>query len=165
MRLSICVAFAIAVFICPRTAYSQYDWSEHFGPQETGFEKYWFGEVDLEVRGLRGMIDWKHYSAGVQDSAYATKKIVTKAYRVDRSTEEEQPVYSSFSLLDTGGRQTSTTYLDPRTGKVIQRVAFRYDEHGRLVEWKPVKDPRDVAYAPTAQTIYSGSPPVGRSQS
>lgn len=158
------VVILLVALTSASTSNAQYDWSPHLGEQLTGFEKYWFGKWDLEVRSLKGMIDWKHYSDPIKSDVGLVSRINREAMRRSAADSTESVVHRSQSIVRSDGRVSSTTYLDPKTGKTLQRELFRYDDDGRLVEWRPVRDPSDVSYASIARTLFVGTLPAGRSQ-
>ena len=160
-----CLSTAIVALLTVSDVSGQYDWTRHLGTQQTGFEKHWFGTWDLEVRTMRGMVDWNYYSGTKASSWGGLKKIVRRATRIDRADSSRHLVHHSETLFDPNGRPSVTVFLDPITGRPIQRELLKFDGMGRLLEWRPVKDPADVAFAPVTRTLFEDVLPVGRTQS
>ncbi len=155
--------FLSAVLTTAQVTQAQYSWDAHFGPQQTGFEKHWFGNWEIEMLPLRGMINRSYYeSDGLWQRG--VRKIRREVTRVDMSAGSERVVHRSFSLVNSHGQITATVYLDPQTGKQVQRESFKYDAAGRLLEWRPVRAPEDVPVASIAETFYPERLPYGRYQ-
>jgi len=143
-------------------ARAQYAWDTHFGPQPTGFELHRFGNWELEMIAFRGMIDRAYYESD-RRAELGVRRVHRTVTRFDRDGTR-RVIHESTSLVDASGRMTATLYLNPHTHQQVQRESFKYDDGGRLVEWRPVKDPGEVAVASIAQTTYPGRLPYGRYQ-
>jgi YD repeat-containing protein len=153
----------ILAALASRDARSQYAWDEHFGSQPTGFEKRWFGNWEIEMVPMRGMIDRGWYESESR-AERGVRQIRRKVVRNDKAGTGKRVVHESLSLVNADGRITATVYFNPQTRKQVQRESFKYDESGRLLEWRPVLDPAEVAIASIAQTAYPGRLPFGRYQ-
>lgn len=157
------IGILLLAMLSAREAASQYAWNEHFGPQPTGFEMQWFGNWEVEMVPMRGMIDRAWYESD-RRAEQGVRKIRRKVVRNDMGGDGQRVVHESMSLVDADGRVTATVYFNPHTHKQVQRESFTYDEAGRLLEWRPVMDPDEVAFASIARTAYPGRLPYGRYQ-
>ncbi len=144
-------------------ARAQFDWSGHLGQQLSGFEKHWFSSWEMENTSLRGMIDRSYYESNTL-AEHDIRRINRTVERPDRSGGGSTTIHRSTSLVDADGRITATLYFNPQTGKQVQRESFKYDDAGRLLEWRPLRDQADVPVASIATTIYNRMLPSGRYQ-
>jgi hypothetical protein len=157
------IALSLVLVLTTVPASAQYSWDAHFGPQQTGFERTWFGNWEIEILPVRGMIDRSVYESD-RLASRGVRKINRTVTRHDRAGMGSRVVHKSVSLVNSDGRVTATVYKNPQTGKQVQRESFKYDDSGRLLEWRPVRDPQEVPIASIAATAYAGHRPYGRYQ-
>ncbi len=146
------------------TTSAQYDWTPHLGPQQTGFEQTKFGTWDLELMSVRGMIDRGFY----ESASYRTRrvrKIIEETRSPDAEASGPGNVFRRTTThVDRRGRITSIEYGDPLTRKVIQRESFKYDDEGRLTEWRRARPPSEISVASISRILYPGRGPYGMAQ-
>lgn len=146
------------------TSRAQYDWTPHLGPQPTGFEQTKFGTWDLELISVRGMIDRSYYET-TSHRAASVRKIVEETRSPDTEASGPGKVFRRTTThLDRKGRITNIEYGDPLTRKVIQRESFKYDDEGRLTEWRRARPPSEVSVASISRILYPGKGPYGMAQ-